>query len=111
MARVTQYRDSMTEADFQSSIIEAAEQYGWYVMHVFPLRTEQGWRTATTSKGWPDLTMVSDGRMLCLEVKSAKGRASTEQEEWIARLDEVPGVTAAVVWPKDLEWIYGELRR
>lgn len=46
--------------------------------------------------GMPDLCLVGDGRMVCLEIKSRSGRLSTAQRETIGRLAEA-GVPTLIV--------------
>ena len=47
------------------------------------------WRTATQGdgKGWPDLVLVRD-RVLYVELKSATGRLSEDQSEWLLALEK-----------------------
>lgn len=68
----------MSEAALQLLVIEAAEALGWYVYHVGNVK---GQLRNSTSVGFPDLVMVRD-RVLFVELKSATGKLSREQEEW-----------------------------
>ena len=93
----------MTEAQLQASVIELAQLLGWRVAHFRPARTEAGWRTAVAGdgKGFPDLLLTKRGYLLFAELKSARGRLSPEQEEWLADLALVGhgiGPVRALVW-------------
>ena len=69
---------------------------GWYhIYHTFDSRRSQ--------VGFPDLTLVRDGRLVFLELKTEKGKATAEQESWVAALALVPGVHAEIVYPRDLD--------
>lgn len=72
-------------------ITQALRQYSWLHTHFRPLRTEAGYRTPLSGdKGYPDITAVHPerGLLLFIEVKSDKGRLSSEQEAWITALRE-----------------------
>ena len=94
----------MTENELQALVVEALELGGWRWTHFRPARTKHGWRTPLSGMvGWPDITAVRDGQMLSLELKSAKGRVHVDQCEWLRVLAEVPGVTALVVRPDNVD--------
>ena len=63
----------MTEAQFQSAIVELARLLGYRVAHFRAAKTAHGWRTpvAADGAGWPDLTLAKPGRLLFVECKSA----------------------------------------
>lgn len=92
---------AMTERELAKSIISAARQCGWKVYHTFLSK----WSEA----GFPDLILARDGRILAFELKSAKGKVSESQQEWLDTLALVPGVDARVVRPADLESAYRAL--
>ena len=85
----------MTEAQLQDAVITAAELWGWRWHHETDSRR--------TRPGWPDLLLVRDGLCLVLEMKSATGRVTEEQAEWIEALGAVDGITAAVIRPNSLD--------
>jgi hypothetical protein len=79
----------MTEKELQAAVIELAQTLGWKVAHFRPAMNARGdWRTpvAADGKGFPDLVMVSKHALLFIELKSAKGRVSPEQRDWLDRL-------------------------
>lgn len=94
----------MTEAEFEDSLIEAGRMLGFMAHAQRPARTRQGWTTAIKGdRGWPDVTLVGYGQMFVFELKAKGGRLRDGQQEWVDALDAVPGVTARVVWPDDIE--------
>lgn len=86
------------EADFQECCEAVARQYGWLVFHSNDSRR--------SDKGLPDLIMVSrprpDGtRVLALiELKTNKGKPTTEQEEWLLKLSETGVLVSGWMQPK-----------
>lgn len=87
MTNPTTKKPTLTEAQLQAAIIEAAERFGWLVHHGRPARVKDGWRTAITgAPGYPDLTLARRGRVLWLEVKGPRGRLRPHQAVWGAIL-------------------------
>lgn len=87
----------MRERDIQDMMEEAAGYLGWRCFHDRDSRRN--------NPGFPDLVCVKGGKLLALELKTEKGRIRPEQEAWIAELAQVPGVTARIVRPSDLDEI------
>ena len=80
----------MSENELLDCVLETAALFGWRSMHQRPGRLANGsWRTATQGdgKGWPDLVLVRD-RVLYAELKSATGRLSEDQSEWLLALEK-----------------------
>ena len=71
-------RDAWSEKHFTAQVVELAERCGWLVYHTFDSRRSQ--------PGYPDLTMVRDGRVIFAELKTVKGRLSAAQKLWLAAL-------------------------
>src|SRR5262245_50561560 len=93
----------VTEQELQTTILEAARMLGWRAYHQRPAQTRHGWRTAMTGHpGFPDLIIAKPGRVLALELKSARGRVRPDQAEWLRTLDGGV-VTARLVYPVDLD--------
>jgi hypothetical protein len=97
-----------SEREFRDRVMRLAKDHGWLRMH--PLRSQLpaerggGWTTNMAGeKGYPDLTLVHPryGRLVFLELKSAKGRPQPDQLVWISALQRVQGVEAYVVSPND----------
>jgi hypothetical protein len=100
----------MSESDLQRAVIDAARLGGWLVHHCRPSLTASGrWATAIQGhKGFPDLVIAGKGRVLFLELKSARGRVSVDQAEWL-RVLKASGVDARIVRPDDLDDLIAEL--
>ncbi len=82
------YVAAQSEAEFQQAVINLAKLHGWRVMHTRPALTRAG-RWATPLQGHPgfvDLVLAKEGRVWFLELKSAKGKATPEQQEWLSAL-------------------------
>ena len=84
----------------QSALQDAARIGGHRWFHIRDPRRQSG------TRGLPDLLTVKNGRIYALELKTAKGKVSADQQAWLDELAAVPGVTAEVVRPDTLEaWI------
>ena len=97
----------MTERQLQTAIIDAAEQLGWLVYHVSNVK---GLLRASTSPGYPDLTLVRAPRVIFAELKTRKGKLSMEQVWWLETLRGCPGVETYVWRVRDLDTAYETLR-
>lgn len=85
----------MTEAAFQSVVLDIAAWRGWLAYHT---RDSRGSRS-----GFPDLVLVRE-RVVYAELKRDKGKPSLEQIKWISALREADG--EAYVWfPCDMDEI------
>ena len=96
------------EKEYQKTVEGALTTLGYEWNHVYPLRTEHGWRTGTTTKGWPDLTAIRGRFILAIEMKGydRNGRATefTEgQKDWLGRFSHLAGGRAWVFRPTD-DW-------
>jgi hypothetical protein len=101
----------VTESALQDAVIELANYLGFMVHHCRPGRRADGsWVTAITGDpGYPDLCLVKPPRVLFVELKSAKGGTSMEQDEWLDALRNCPGVETYVFRPAD--WSSGRIER
>lgn len=79
---------TLSEADFQRRLIDTAKLAGFMVAHFRPALTRSGrWATPMQGdKGFPDLVLAKDGRVLVAELKTDVGRTSAEQRAWLAAL-------------------------
>lgn len=93
--------DILSEKQFQQQILDLAKLRGWKTYHPYDSRH--------STAGWPDVTLVKDGRLIFWEVKSAKGRVSEEQAQWLVAL-ALTGCEARVVRPADWDYIVEALR-
>lgn len=115
------YQDPATwsEAQFQALVLDRARKLGWRTMHV--VRSRVGgkgrgaqWVTNTSSKGYPDLTLVRGGRLIFVELKTESGTASPEQIDWMRDLQAVnarapEAVEAYVVRPSQVQALFRRL--
>lgn len=76
----------LSEADFQQRVMDAARRAGWMVAHFRPAKTQTGrWVTPMAGdKGFPDLALAKDGRVLLAELKRDTGKPTPEQVAWLA---------------------------
>lgn len=101
---------TISEKDFLKQIIDLAHIYHWKVAHFRAAQTKHGWRTAVQGdgKGFPDLILARKGRIIVAELKTEKGRLTTEQKEW---LDLFSDVLTVDIWrPSDFDYIVQMLR-
>jgi hypothetical protein len=94
---------AMTEDELLGAVLELAALTGWRRFHIRPGMDRRGrWSTPLQGDpGWPDVVLVRDGRLLALELKSERGRPTSDQRAWLTALSTVPGVTALLVRPSD----------
>ena len=93
----------MTEAELQAAVIDTAHLFGWKVAHFRPAQNSRGdWRTpvAADGKGFPDLVLASARGVVFVELKSARGRLSDEQQGWVDTLRDA-GAATHVWYPVD----------
>lgn len=89
------------ERAWQETLIEGFERFGYLVNHVYPLRTEHGWRTSTTLKGWPDLTAIGKAHTVFVEVKGEKTPVEQAQLDVLELLAGTPGHRCWILRPCD----------
>ena len=102
----------MTEAELQRSVLELLTLYGWHSLHLSPALVRGRWMTAMQGQGsgWPDIYAVRDGQVVVAELKGidAKGHVgqlTAEQWEWLYLLQQVPGISAYLWEPNDMNEI------
>ena len=73
----------ITEKHLQELVRKSALLLGYKYFHV--------WNSMHSPKGFPDVCMVrpKDGRLIFVELKSAKGKVTAEQQEWLDALNRV----------------------
>lgn len=93
-----------TERQFADAVVELAQLLGWEV------KRDPTWRATAASPGYPDLTLAhaNQRRIIFAELKTDKGRITSEQHRWLDTLDEAAYESvercnvSAVVWrPRD----------
>jgi hypothetical protein len=98
-------RPPSVEKEYQRTIVETLELFGYVGIHVFPLRDSHGvMRTPATSPGWPDLVYLREPRILAIEVKTDKGKTDPRQAAWLSLWTRVPCARAWLVRPSDPPW-------
>lgn len=103
MSAVTRGCPFANEADFQAALVKAAKQLGWLVYHTrFSIDSEPG---------FPDLIMVRGERLIAAELKGPRGIVSPEQQAWLDKLGQVPGVEAYLWKPQQWDEIVVALER
>jgi len=96
-------RPRLSEAQFLRQIQAAAQLLGYHCHH--------HWLSIHSAPGYPDLTCVRDGRLLFIEAKTATGRVTEHQAEWLEWLNHsAPGVEARVVRPQDWDTLLAWLK-
>ena len=96
----------LTEEEFQRMVIEVAHAYKWVVAHFRKARTLRGWVTPVQAdgKGWPDLVLVKQSRIIFAELKSEKGKLTPEQQVWIDLLSNVGDKDVQVYIWRPSQW-------
>ena len=73
---------ALDEKAFQAQVVALARTLGWMVYHPFDSRR--------SARGYPDLTLVKDGRLIYAELKTERGRLTDDQRGWLDALRETP---------------------
>jgi hypothetical protein len=93
----------ISEASFQSLVIETAQWNGWKVLHVLPARNQRGkWLSSQAGDfGFPDLVLAHRDRgVIFAELKTMIGKITENQQDWITTLKS--GGAEVYVWrPSD----------
>ena len=87
----------MTEAQFQSAVIDLAKLTGWKWYHTHNSRR--------SVPGFPDLVLVhrTNGRIVFAELKTENGRVAPAQKEWLELLGKRH---ESYIWrPSDMDTI------
>lgn len=89
-------RQPRTEAALLAHVLRRLKAHKWTAYHTHDSRRSQ--------PGYPDIAAVRGSRLLYAELKSAKGRLTTEQRLWLDALWSA-GAECYVWKPADLDWI------
>jgi hypothetical protein len=93
----------ITEKHLQELVRKAAILTGWRMYHTF--------NSMHSVKGFPDCTLVKEGRLWFVELKNETGKLTPEQEEWLRALAHVPGIQVQVLRPSGFDSFYEELKK
>jgi hypothetical protein len=84
---------AVTEAEFSANVLRLAKLKGWRL-------TYHTHRSDRSEPGFPDWVLVRPPRLLFLELKRERGKATPVQETWLAALAAC-GVEARLFRPSD----------
>lgn len=102
------FKIAETEAQFQSRVMEYASLRGWQWLHIQRAQNAQGyWRTPVQGllgRGWPDLFMVREGKLLAAELKGDKTPLTSSQGA-VLDLLHLAGVEVHIWRPEDWDRI------
>jgi hypothetical protein len=100
----------MSETELLNAVMDLAELWGWRRAHFRAALTKRGWRTPVQGDGtgFPDLLLVRRERLFVVELKSASGKVSPEQEAWLTAFRNA-GIDAFVWRPEN--WYNGDIER
>ena len=87
-----------TEKDFQGYVLAAADEFGWDYYHTGDSRRSQ--------PGFPDLTLVKDGKVIFAELKREKNSYLKDaQKKWLTDLHAAAGPNLMVaMWRPSSNW-------
>ena len=91
----------VTEAQWQQTVLDAAQLMGWWSYHTHDSRR--------STPGFPDLVLIRPPRVMFIELKRETGRLTTAQKDVQALLADCPDVESHVARPSDwqrvVEWL------
>jgi hypothetical protein len=97
MASIDQVRAAqaaaMSEREFTGLVRKVAKETGWLCYHTH--------RSERSEPGYPDFTLVKGDRLLFRELKTAKGRVTPAQLQWLDALAGA-GIDVGVWRPIDM---------
>lgn len=82
-------------------VIELSSLSGWLCYHTHDSRRSQA--------GFPDLVMIRGERLIFAELKSEKGKTSSQQDEWLSALKGSRQGEVYVWRPSDWDELVGVL--
>jgi hypothetical protein len=84
-----------SEKQFAQQVVHLARIRGWRIYHP--------WNSMHSPAGFPDLCMVRLARVVFVELKSDKGKATPDQLAWLTDLDAT-GKVEAYLW-RPVDWM------
>jgi hypothetical protein len=100
---------SISEVEWQATVIEIAEWNGWKWYHS-PKNRPVGGKIQNIIAGYPDLCLVRGRRLLFVELKRERGVTTVAQKEWLAALIRT-GAEVEVWRPSDVDDVKRVLAR
>lgn len=102
MTRTLSATDALVnEADFQRTVVAAAQMHGWFCVHFPQMRFNPS--------GWPDLMLFRNQELLMAELKTERGRLGPAQQRVHAELAAV-GFPVHVWRPSDWDAVVRVLK-
>jgi hypothetical protein len=83
----------ITEKQFEAQVRQLAHLYGWLCYHT--------WRSIHSPAGFPDLVLVRGSRLVFAELKTARGKLTAAQQQWLEALRQT--AAEVYVWRPD-DW-------
>jgi hypothetical protein len=83
----------ITEKQFEAQVRQLARLCGWLCYHT--------WRSIHSPAGFPDLVLLRGQRLVFAELKTARGRLTAAQQQWLEALRQTPA--EVYVWRPD-DW-------
>lgn len=93
---------AMSERDFRNWLVAELKLAGWTTWFV--------WDSRHSPKGWLDIEALRPPRMIKAELKTMKGKLTTEQRGTIALLAHYPWIEVYVWRPSDRSTILDIIR-
>ncbi len=90
---IKDYKPKITHADFQWQIVKYAKLCGWDYQY--------WWRTLKSPKGFLDLVLVRQPRLIFAEIKIPPDVLSKEQQKWFNIWKQMPQVEVYIWKPDD----------
>lgn len=85
--------NAITEARFQTQVLELAAAMGWKAYHT---RDSRG-----SAPGFPDLVLTDGRRVIFAELKTERGKPTADQLAWLSDLEHAQAVDAYLWRPSD----------
>ena len=106
------YYRKQTERDFQKFVINRALNHGWTYYHAPDNKPDQYGRLQNVVKGFPDIVLVKNEKLVFVELKTETGRVSPEQTAWLEKLKKTgcdTFVWRPSMWKKVNSYLAGEI--
>jgi hypothetical protein len=99
MSATQQAVTPMPEYRLQEHVLAAARKLGFHCYHTY--------YAVRSQPGYPDITLVKNGRLIFVELKRDGKKPRHDQQVWLDALAEVPGCEV-YVW-RGRDWESGEI--
>ena len=80
-----------TEAAFQVNVVALLTRFGYRVYHTHDSRRSEA--------GFPDLIAIRGRRLFAIELKTARGRVTDAQLDWLRAFGDVTEIDAFILRP------------